>query len=89
MKTKSRALVLSLLALPTLYLAVSRDEEVHASRSSLPRSPLSAGVLLAQSIQSGRLQLPGHQVRPEALTCSPAPCALPNLQASVGGTPAP
>jgi len=55
----------------------------------LPLSPLSGGVLMAQAVHAGKVH-PGHtgtsHVNP-ALTCSPAPCVLPNVQASEGGSP--
>lgn len=55
----------------------------------LQRSPLSGGVLVARALRSGSLHLPfaaaaGHQ---PALKCKPAPCTLPNMQASEGGSP--
>jgi hypothetical protein len=56
--------------------------------SLLPRSPLSGGLQMAQAIHSGKIHLPAHQgsvstAHPN-LTCTPAPCALPNVQASGG-----
>src|ERR1022692_672593 len=55
------------------------------------RLPYSGGVLVARAIRSGLLQRPG-QSGPSNLTinpdinCSPAPCVLPNVQASGIGT---
>src|SRR5438128_4883636 len=64
----------------------------HASAPSLlPRSPLSGSVLVAQAIHAGKLQPTSHGTGftplPQTLTCSPTPCALPNVQASEGGKP--
>jgi len=62
-----------------------------SARSShlLPLSPLSGGVLMAQAVHAGKVH-PGRtgtrNVNP-ALTCSPAPCVLPNVRASEGGSP--
>ena len=55
----------------------------------LENSPLSSGVLMARAIRSGAIRLPagiaaGHTA---ALNCKPAPCTLPNVQASEGGQP--
>lgn len=54
----------------------------------LPVSPKSGSVLIGEAIHSGALQLtPSYEtslVEP-ALSCSPLPCVLPNVQAS-GGT---
>jgi len=56
----------------------------------LPLSPYSGGYLMAQAIHSGKIHLaksstPSHPTNPQ-LTCSPAPCALPNVQASTSGS---
>ena len=85
MKIFCRTLVVSLLVVPALYLAAGANSRRLQSHSWLTRGPLSGGVLLAQAIQSSRLQLPGQLLSPAALTCSPAPCVLPNVQASEGG----
>jgi hypothetical protein len=53
-------------------------------------SPLSGSVLVAQAIRAGRVRIPyafRPQPNPFALTCSPAPCTTPNVQASGGGSP--
>ncbi len=57
---------------------------------TLPKSPISGGVLAARAYRAGLLHpqaanglLPGGQI----LTCSPTPCALPNVQASGGPQP--
>jgi len=57
----------------------------------LPKSPLSGSVLMAQAIHSGKIKLPrstaSRQYIHPRLTCTPTPCALPNVQASEGGQP--
>jgi len=54
----------------------------------LPNTPESTSVLVGKAIHSGAIQLPQSvetfSLLP-ALTCSPVPCVLPNVQAS-GGT---
>lgn len=53
-------------------------------------SPLSTSVLVARALRSGYYRLPNryfYQPFPFALTCSPAPCRTPNVQASEGGQP--
>jgi hypothetical protein len=64
----------------------------HASaQSPLPRSPLSGSVLVARAIHAGKLQPSSHGTGltplPQLPTCSPTPCALPNVQASMGKKP--
>ena len=90
MKIFSRTLVVWLFGAPILYLGIATKAQVPRLQSALPRSPVSSGILMARAIESGRVQLPGggaELFRPEFLTCSPAPCALPNVQASEGGAP--
>lgn len=62
----------------------------HAPQATINmRSPLSGGVLVAQAIHAGRVRVPFYY-RPsfgERLTCTPAPCTVPNVQASEGGSP--
>ncbi|MBV8800302.1 MAG: exo-alpha-sialidase [Alphaproteobacteria bacterium] len=55
----------------------------------LERSPLSGGVLMARAIRSGAVRLPlvNRGAQHPALKCTPAPCTLPNVQASEGGSP--
>ena len=91
MKVFSRLSVLSLVAsVLVLWLVFGTHAEAPESTTVLPLSPVSAGVLVAHAIRAGLIQpLP---VAPEALptkalTCSPAPCVLPNVQASEGGMP--
>jgi hypothetical protein len=56
----------------------------------LERLPYSGGVLMARAISAGRVHLPAARIAPSvatpALTCSPAPCVLPNVDAAEGGT---
>lgn len=54
-------------------------------------SPLSGSVLVAQALRQGRIRLPYRSLFAPfnfPLTCTPAPCRLPNVQASLGGQPA-
>lgn len=54
------------------------------------RDPRSGSVLAAEAIRAGRVRIPFSvfpQLMPEVLTCSPAPCVLPNVRASEGGSP--
>src|SRR5438105_10359642 len=57
------------------------------SAQVLEKLPYSSGVLTARAIQAGRIRLPGvnssNAANPD-LTCSPAPCLFPNVQASPG-----
>jgi hypothetical protein len=61
------------------------------AQSHLPKSPLSGGVLVARAIHKGELQPSssgtGITPLPQLPTCSPTPCALPNVQASQGKKP--
>jgi len=53
----------------------------------LPVSPKSGSLLVGEAIHSGALQLPPSyetSLFQPALTCSPVPCVLPNVQASGG-----
>jgi len=89
MRLATRTLVVCLLAVP-LYLVVHTNAQGPQFGSGLPPSPLSGGVLMAEAIRSGAVRLPriGAGVfAPEILSCSPAPCVLPNVQASEGGLP--
>src|SRR5579863_1598291 len=56
----------------------------------LPDSPISTSVLVAQAIHNGTIHL-NSQVRGSVMSpnliCKPAPCVLPNVQASEGGQP--
>ncbi len=73
-----------------LALSPAANASVATARVQLPKSPLSSGLLMAQAIHSGAVKLSGHGAAASAnpaSTCSPAPCALPNVQASEGGQP--
>jgi len=78
----------SLLMLASLFLpSVASASSVSHPTFRLPNSPLSTGFLVAQAIHQGKLQASGHGTNSSAspnLTCTPAPCALPNVQASGG-----
>ena len=55
----------------------------------LEKSPFSGGVLMGRAIRAGRVKLPVSlppNLQP-TLKCTPAPCVLPNVQASEGGQP--
>src|SRR5947209_20361613 len=87
------SLVIGLLVLLSLTQVFAAHPAAHVTsyKSMLPKSPLSGGVLMAQAIRKGLVQRPhisasGTHAAP-ALVCSPAPCALPNVQASGGGSP--
>lgn len=53
------------------------------------RSPLSGGVIVAQALHTGRFHVPFvyRPSLPALLSCTPAPCVVPNVQASEGGSP--
>lgn len=56
----------------------------------LEKSPFSGGVLMSRALRAGKVKLlgvAGAPVAPPGLNCKPAPCALPNVQASEGGQP--
>ena len=53
----------------------------------LPNTPESTSVLVGKAIHNGEIQIPVFSETPSflpALTCSPVPCVLPNVQASAG-----
>ena len=74
-----------------LAMSPAANASVATASVQLPRSPLSTGFLMAQAIHSGAVKLPGHGAAAASsnpdLKCTPAPCALPNVQASEGGQP--
>ncbi|HEV2176620.1 MAG TPA: sialidase family protein [Terriglobia bacterium] len=81
--------VCSSLALLSVCLILKTSAQGLRMRSILPLSPVSGSVLVAQAIHSGKLHRPFHPFTAQfanTLTCSPAPCALPNVQASEGGS---
>jgi len=59
--------------------------------ATLENLPYSGDVLMARALRNGRMPWPGRLGRTPAqypaLTCKPAPCALPNIQVSGGGQP--
>ena len=69
---------------------VNAQSVVYQSNYVLPDSPFSTSVLVAQAIHNGTIHLnsqaPGSVMSPD-LSCKPAPCVLPNVQASEGGQP--
>jgi len=55
------------------------------SHSPLPLSPLSSSVLMTQAVRQGKVHLTGaanSHTRVANVTCSPAPCVLPNVNVS-------
>src|SRR5215467_4989852 len=83
-------LVGALSALPARAGGAGAASQAFA-QSPLPRSPLSGSVLVARAIHKGLLQPTsngtGFTPLPQLPTCSPTPCALPNVQASQGKKP--
>ncbi|MEO8973677.1 MAG: sialidase family protein, partial [Ktedonobacteraceae bacterium] len=81
-------LVIGLMVL--ISMSPAANASTVAQASLLPRSPLSSGFLMAQAIHSGAVKLSNQGEAASAnpaLKCSPAPCVLPNVQASGGGQP--
>lgn len=66
-----------------LLLAVVASAQ---SNSPLPKSPISTGVLMSRAVRAGkvtpRISMPASANAP-SITCSPAPCALPNQNVSM------
>jgi hypothetical protein len=78
-----------LVAAPTALPALAGGVKAAGSPEThfhLPRSPLSGGVLMARAIHAGEVQPIGGPAGTTSVsstpTCSPTPCALPNVQAS-------
>ncbi|MEO8973212.1 MAG: sialidase family protein [Ktedonobacteraceae bacterium] len=77
-----------------IFVALTAPVSAHSidrqSNYVLPDSPFSTSVLVAQAIHNGTIHLnhqaPGSATSPD-LSCKPAPCVLPNVQASEGGQP--
>lgn len=69
--------------------ATAQPNQARSSAVQLEKSPLSGGVLMARAIRAGKIDLKGLAPagKPPVLKCSPAPCSLPNVQASEGGQP--
>jgi len=75
---RSPALLLTALLVLLATLASAQ------STTPLERLPYSGGVLMGRAIRAGRIHLPSPSERPgpQNLTCSPAPCVFPNVNAS-------
>src|SRR2546427_4124476 len=88
--TKTSRVVVCLIILVTLGTPLRIVAGAGAQGTAkLERSPLSGGVLMARAIRAGRVTLPARGYSPtipKSLTCSPAPCVLPNVDAAEGGT---
>jgi hypothetical protein len=68
-------------------LTPAANASTTSSSPLLPKSPLSGGLQMAMAIHSGKIHIPAqHSSAPSNpnLTCTPAPCVLPNVQASGG-----
>jgi hypothetical protein len=76
-------LVLVVIAL--LLLSLGSVAMAQTTKSPLPLSPVSTGVLMSRAIRAGKIHPTGSasQSSPLDLTCSPAPCALPNQNVSM------
>ncbi len=84
------SLFICLLILVALAPTVGAHTVGQSSTASLlPKSPVSASTLMAQAIHSGKVHIPrgtaGGTLNPQ-LSCTPAPCVLPNVQASAAGS---
>ncbi len=59
----------------------------NVSPPTIPHSPVSPSTLIAEAVHQGQVHFNGGGLapaNPTNLTCSPAPCVLPNVQASGG-----
>jgi hypothetical protein len=69
-----------------LLVAITGIASAQERQSPLEKSPLSTGVLMSRAIRAGRVQLhpngSGITGALPPLTCSPAPCVLPNVNVS-------
>jgi hypothetical protein len=81
---------LRLIAVATSLLSALLILTAALNAQVLEKSPISGGVLAARAYRAGLLKpmstntlVPGG----DSLSCSPAPCILPNVQASGGGQP--
>jgi hypothetical protein len=82
---KEALLKKTLLIVMTCLVAVATLATAQ-SNSVLPKSPVSTGVLMSRAVRAGTVHLTGSAVGPDIfplLTCSPAPCALPNENISM------
>ncbi|MCU1301475.1 MAG: hypothetical protein JWQ87_1759 [Candidatus Sulfotelmatobacter sp.] len=70
----------------TTLLLLSAATFVRAQNNSpLEKSPISTGVLMARAIRAGKVHLGGSALGGNSLvplSCSPAPCVLPNINVS-------
>jgi len=77
-----------------MLVAYAAPVSAHSTSSPnhlLPISPVSASVLVARGIRNGTIHPKGNAPGGDVITdlkCKPAPCVLPNKQASEGGRPA-
>lgn len=89
--TATHRILIRSLILASISLVAAGQAGAHASSPGLMHSPLSGSVLVAQALRAGTLHVSGSGAAPGSpsapLTCSPAPCRLPNVQASEGGQP--
>jgi hypothetical protein len=63
---------------------------VFGQAAKLEMKPYSGSVLMSRAILAGRVKIPTQGISAtikDALTCSPAPCALPDVQASENPSP--
>jgi len=69
--------------------AGAADAKAHSA--SLLKNAVSGDVQVERALRSGQLKVKGGhaptRILPPTTTCSPAPCVLPNVQASEGGQP--
>ena len=80
------AMAVLCLALPAQAGSASKISAVQ-----LPKSPVSASTLLIRGLKNGTIRLPvwNQKAAPgkhPVLNCTPAPCALPNVEGSAGAT---
>ena len=82
MKTRPRIVAVLLVTMMVLSMATLTFAQ---SNSPLEKSPISTGVLMSRAVRAGRVHLSGsafdNGIQPN-LTCSPAPCVFPNVNAS-------
>src|SRR5579864_5598113 len=84
------SLVVTVLLVMSLVqvVGVSAASRQNATLPSIPHSPVSPSTLIAAALQTGKIHInsgsSGQFSAGPLLTCSPVPCALPNVQASGG-----
>jgi len=83
LKRTSRIIALPLVTLLLLSMGIFASAQTN---SPLEKSPVSTGVLMSRAIRAGRVHLGTSafesETRVPLITCSPAPCVLPNVNAS-------